>query len=466
MQLRSPSASRLPFRLALALGLVLFFAGGAYSGYLFYATARAIITQAPMPDPFDPLGVVRAGPFGNQEVPTPADAVDFSERVNILLLGVDQREGEQGPWRTDTMILASIDPQTKSAGILSIPRDLWVYIPYPEPGQENRINTAHFYGDAFDYPGGGGAGLAMRTVAHNFGVTVHHYVRLDFDGFRRIVDTLGGVDIFVEDEITDYRYPTTDFGYTTIHIPAGQVHMDGEMALQYARTRATMGADFDRGKRQLKLLVALRERALSINILPRLPTLITQMPGVVDTNLGVGQMLALARIGSQIPSENVKRVPIDTTMTTDATMSDGARVLWPCRDLVGSCTSTIGQAVSALLSPPEHILLAGEKTPEELRAEENATVLLENGTLTPGLAEQTYLFLQERGYNVVQYGNADRFDYRETLLFAYGPTPFTVDGLEELFGLQPGQIISGQGGPAEIDIRIVLGTDFSLPDSR
>lgn len=453
--------SRLPFRLALALGLLIFFAGGAYSGYLFYATARAIVTQAPLPDPLLG-GIVSVGPFGNQEAPTPAEAIDFSERVNILVLGVDERDGEQGPWRTDTIILASIDPQTKSAGLLSIPRDLWVYIPHPEPGQENRINTAHFYGDAFDYPNGG-PGLAMRTVAQNFGLSVHYYVRLNFDGFRRIVDTLGGVDIFVEEEIWDYRYPTADFGYMTVHIPAGQVRMDGQMALQYARTRATIGADFDRGQRQLKLLVALREKALSINILPKLPKLITQMPGVVDTNLGVGQMLALARLGAGVPSENIKRVAIDPTMTTQAVMADGAKVLWPCRQLVGTCTSTIGEAVSALLSPPEHILLSGEKTPEELRAEENASLVVENGTLTPGLGERTYELLGEQGYNVVQYGNADRFDYQETLVFDYTSNPFTLDGLEELFGLQPGQIISGQGGPAGVDVRIILGADFSLP---
>lgn len=462
MQPPPNAVSRLALRIALALGIVLFFAGGAYSGYLAYATARALVTSAPLPDPFDPLQAVRASP-ADQEVPTAA-VVDFDERVNILLLGTDYRERE-GPYsRTDTMILISVDPQSRSAGMMSVPRDLWVFIPHPEPGVENRINTAHFYGEAFDYPGGSGPGLATRTVAQNLGVTVHYYVRINFDGFRRIVDTLGGVDIFLQKEILDTEYPTADYGYTTIRIPAGQVHMDGEMALQYARTRSTMGGDFDRGERQLKLLIALREKALSINILPKLPRLIAQMPNVLETNMGVAEMLALARLASQIPSENVKRVTIGPNMVSDATMPDGARVLWPCRELVGSCTQTIGEAMNALLSPPEHIFLAQEKTPDELRAEENAAIHIENGTLTPGLAERTYQLLRDQGYNAVSFGNADRFDYRDTRVFDYDSNIFTVDGLKQLLRLSERQVVRGQGGPAGVDVRIVLGGDFSLPD--
>ena len=123
--------------------------------------------------------------------PNPASLPVWSgiERVNILLLGVDEREVEEGPWRTDTLILLTIDPATRTAGMLSIPRDLWV--PIPGYDLEGKINTAHFVGDAQGYPGGGPA-LAMATLQYNFGIPVQHYVRLNFSGFERLIDLIGG----------------------------------------------------------------------------------------------------------------------------------------------------------------------------------------------------------------------------------------------------------------------------------
>ncbi len=125
------------------------------------------------------------------------------ERVNILVLGVDQRPGESGPWRTDTMMVLSVDPESKSAGILSIPRDLWVEI----PGYgSDRINTAYVYGDLNKVPGGGPA-LAKKTVQYNLGEPIHYYLRVNFAAFQQVIDLIGGVDIYVEHEIDDPLYP-------------------------------------------------------------------------------------------------------------------------------------------------------------------------------------------------------------------------------------------------------------------
>jgi len=148
-------------------------------------------------------------------------------------------------------------PLQGSVGMLSIPRDLWVTI----PGYgENRINTAHYLGDKNGYPGGGPA-LAMKTVQYNLGVPVHFYVRVDFDGFRRIVDTLGGIDIEIPQTINDPKYPDENYGYDPFYIEAGLQHLDGDTALKYARTRATAGADFARARRQQQVLFAIREKA-------------------------------------------------------------------------------------------------------------------------------------------------------------------------------------------------------------
>ncbi len=147
----------------------------------------------------------------------PIPTWEGKERVNILVMGIDARPGEEGPWRTDTMMVLTVDPLTLSAGMLSIPRDLWV----PIPGYgEGRINTANYLGDAYDYPGGGPA-LAARTVQYNLGVPIHHYVRVDFSAFVHLVDLIGGIDIYVPEEINDPWYPGPNYDYDPLVYPGG-----------------------------------------------------------------------------------------------------------------------------------------------------------------------------------------------------------------------------------------------------
>ncbi len=151
------------------------------------------------------------------------------ERVNVLLLGIDERKGEEGPWRTDTVLVLTLDPVTMSAGILSIPRDLWVAIPGYD--MQDRINTAHYYGDAYGYPGGGPA-LARDTVTWNLGVPIHFFVRVNFSAFEKAIDEIGGIDIYVPEAIDDKYYPDEGYGYDPFKIEAGQQHLDGKLALK------------------------------------------------------------------------------------------------------------------------------------------------------------------------------------------------------------------------------------------
>ena len=143
-------------------------------------------------------------------------------RVNTLILGIDRRPGQGYVVRTDTVVLATIDSRSPSVGLLSVPRDLYVDI----PGYgANRINTAHFWGE--NESAGNGPGLAMATVVANFGIPVHHYLRIDFDGFRAIIDAVGGIDIMVDEAIVDDAYPTSDYGTIHIEISEGLQHLDG-----------------------------------------------------------------------------------------------------------------------------------------------------------------------------------------------------------------------------------------------
>jgi len=244
-------------------------------------------------------------------------------RVNVLVLGLDRREGEEGPCRADTILLATFAPREGRIGLLSIPRDLWVEIPGHGQG---RINTAHFLGEC-DRPGGGPE-LAKRAVAHNFGVPVHRYIRLDFEGFKALVDALGGIAVDVEEAIADDRYPTEDYGYTSIYIPAGRQHMDGEMALRYVRTRHG-SSDFDRIRRQQKVVVAMAERLLNPAIVLRLPAVVEAAKRAFDTDMPAHEILILAPLVLRVGPEGIERRAIDESMARPHITDEGANVLLP-----------------------------------------------------------------------------------------------------------------------------------------
>lgn len=317
-------------------------AGGLYFGYLFSGTMRALVHRQSLPAVRDALSSTLPGPASQDVLPppeatpaptqTPVPSWD-NGRVNILLLGVDQRPCEEtgGAWRTDTMILVGIDPETKTAAMVSFPRDLWVEIPTVGA---NRLNAAHFFGDAYDYPGGGPA-LAKRTIQDNFAVPVHYYARINFDGFRQVIDALGGIDIKVEEQIWDDRYPTDDCQYQTVQFDVGEYHMDGEQALKYARSRHYT-SDFDRARRQQQVLFAMFDKATSLSVIPRLPDLWASKDEAVQTDLSLIEVMKLARLGMQLDRDNIRRGVIDESMTHNMMTDKGWQVLNWDREKVGA----------------------------------------------------------------------------------------------------------------------------------
>lgn len=313
----------------------LFLIGGLVCAYLLYTSVRNIFAHSPV-SPLIELPII------GEPALRPEDIPDWSqkERVSILLLGVDQRPGEEGPWRSDTMIVVTVDPKSMTAAMLSVPRDLYVEI----PGYgEQRINMAHFWGDAYDYPGEG-PGLAMRTVEYNLGIPIHYYIRINYQGFREIINYLGGITVNVPEEIWDYRYPDGHYGYMTIHIPAGEQVMDGRTALQYVRTRHA-GTDFDRLRRQQQVLMAIRDKTLRLDLIPKIPTLAGAMGHTVKTNLQLSEVAALGQIATQIDAEDIHFAAVDETMTVPIVLEDGADVLFPQRE-------KIRQVVDEIFSSP------------------------------------------------------------------------------------------------------------------
>ena len=210
-------------------------------------------------------------------------------RTNILLLGLDRRPDEEtSAVRSDTMILATINPQARYIGMLSIPRDL--YVTQPDGGTD-RINTAYFFGE-LAAPGTGPA-MALQVVRANFGVSVDGYVRVDLAGFVNVIDALGGIDLNVPDPLVDDEYPTYDYGTTTVEFSAGQQHMDGERALAYARIRHG-SSDLQRAERQQRVIVAALQKLLSPLTWPRLPLVGAAVGRSVRTNLNLLEIVRLA----------------------------------------------------------------------------------------------------------------------------------------------------------------------------
>ena len=429
--------------------MVFFISGALYSAYLYFSTIRALASRTILPVAQNPAPATEPkGRAPEQELP---NIESKKERVNILLLGIDQRDNkiDKGPWRTDTMILVSIDPATKTASMLSIPRDLWVTI----PGYgENRVNTAHATGDIRKYPGGGVA-LAKKTVWYTFGVPVHYYVRINFVGFEKMIDAIGGITIDVEKRIYDEKYPDQNYGTMVVDIPAGIQHMDGKTALQYARARHGSN-DFDRMKRQQQVILAARDKVLSLNIpLLRIPQLIELAGSSIQTDMKLDEVIALAGILRTIDSDNIRHGVIDETMSTTVVTPQGAMVQMADWDKVRVLVEDLFPMSGSAAAPTPSLLSMP-------LANEEARIRVQNGTTASNMAEQTTADLRENGFNVIRYDSADRLDYDQTWITVYVDKPYTVQALAKYLGITPQNIRYQLEVKSDVDILVILGQDY------
>ena len=265
-----------------------------------------------------------------------------TERFTILLLGLDKRPNDRGTaFRTDSMILISLDPATRSIGVLSIPRDLYVEIPRDTVvGQSygfQRINTAYLLGERVRE--GYGALLAMQAVQYNLGIRIHDYIVFDFQAVIAAIDAIGGVEIDVPRAIVDYAYPDMyTNGYDPLYIPAGRQWMNGELALKYARSRHD-SSDFDRARRQQQVIAAVRERILRFEMLPQLllqaSNLWAALSAHVRSGLTLEQWIQLALYAKDVPSENIRYGVLDGRYVQPM-LWNGMSVLAPNRAVIGN----------------------------------------------------------------------------------------------------------------------------------
>lgn len=376
-------------------------------------------------------------------------------QVRILLLGIDQRTGtnEQGPFRTDTMIVLNVDPVRKTAGMISLPRDLWVNIPNFQP---NRINTANSQGDAANYPGGGGPKLAIDTISSNFGIRIDHYILVNFDVFERVVNTIApnGVEVCIDQPILDEKYPDEAYGTITVEFDPGCQALDATRLLQYARTRATQGGDFDRAERQQKTLDALRAHVLSVGgitqFITQIPTLWNELSDSYRTSLSLNELIALGKLMSEIPRENINFGVINADYVQIGKGPTGEDVLYPEY-------GRINGLVQRIFYPQRDVSIADLRA----RAEnENATIRVYNGTNISGLAGRTQEWLIDKGISVAGTGNDTEHNGQPSVIRDYGNNRYTAEYLAAVLGLSLDRIEPGTDGLAAEGIIVVAGPDM------
>jgi len=332
---------------------------------------------------------------------------DVYGNTNVLLLGTGGGDHD-GADLTDTIILASIDQSNKLVPMLSIPRDFYVNV--EDLGGGQRINGIYEMGkDKYDSVTG--IKYVKEAVEEITGVDIHYYVKIDFAGFEDIVDSLGGVDVYVDEAINDPYYPKEGtIYYEPFYLPSGQQKLDGETALKYARSRKTT-SDFDRSKRQQKLLFAIKEKAMKRDVLMN-PGKISDLYGAVksniETNLSLGHIIELAKVSKDFSQENI----ISRVITDDPT-SCGGFLYTPERDLfggafvlvpIGNDYHFIHEYVDLIFHYPEL-----NKNPVQIQ------VL--NGTKTPGIAGETKEMLKRLCFDVIRFGNARTQDIDNTSLY-------------------------------------------------
>ncbi|GIW06524.1 MAG: hypothetical protein KatS3mg060_1329 [Dehalococcoidia bacterium] len=363
-----------------------------------------------------------------------------SERINILLLGVDTRPDE--PWepgRTDFVAVATLDPATRTAGLISFPRDLWVTIPVaPGIRFDERINAAYRTGELEHAPGGG-PGVARRMIEYNFGIRTQFYVIVDFDAFVQIVDRLGGVTVDVQRPLKDNEYPTEWYGTKRIYYAPGLQRLDGQAALEYARSRH-QDSDFERNRRQQQILLAARQKALDRNLLPVLPRLLLELRDAVRTDMNPSQILALARLAASIDLQDITI----RAVSGDAIIRlPGQTVFLPNRPVVSALIAEVFSDPRVRREAAQIVVVADAST--RVRATRLASALAQRGIIARVEERPT---VEPRSV---------------TTVIDYTGKPATLRYLGELLKLDASRTIAELSGLGAGDMEILVGADLQLP---
>lgn len=405
------------------------------------------LLSTPAPATFDPNAILPAVSteqsfYAPPYAPKPFPALTDNQTVTFALLGSDVRPG-QTYFRTDTIIIAAVRPATGQVTLISVPRDLYVYI--PTVGMD-RINTAYEYGQMNKYPGNG-PGLLKATFLYNLGIRIDHLAIVDFSVFTRIVNTLGGVDVPVYCAYTDWHLinpnydPTLVKNWSIFTVGPGLVHMDGDLALWYARSRE-MSSDFDRGRRSQDVLRALYTQALKTDAISKIPQLYNDFSSSVITDLGLNDLLKLAPLALHLNNADIRSYYIGKNDATPWMTPGGASVQLPNGPVI---QSMLQQALSPSPRAVQSTAL---------------TVEVRNGTKNPAWDSLAAERLNFAGYNT-SIAPSDRQNYASSLLYDLSATPdlTRATSLLNVLGLPPSAFVTAPNKTA-INYVFIIGADY------
>ena len=387
--------------------------------------------------------------------------IKHDQRINILLLGYGG-PGHDGPYLTDSVMLLSIQPGSHEAIMISLPRDLWVKIP-ALPNNHfmmGKLNSAYAIGtDHKSYPNvrsdwktdTGGGDLAAATVSQVTGQPVDYWVGVDFKAFRDVVNAIGGIKVDVPTTLDDPFFPAGETtGTMHVRIPAGTQQFDGERALEYARSRETT-SDFDRSRRQQLIILAVRQRAFSVNAVPHMLSLLGALQDNVRTNLRPAEMQQLASLAGRIRDQEIRRVAIDTSnLLRSGFNSSGQYVLQPLDATYGALHRYVAMAL------PDRSALAIQ-VPIQVQ-DGSRRYWLPYGIGTP--ASIMTSLLQAAGWSAtVGPAPAQKVSQTQILDGSGGKAAATVSWLQAYFG---GAVTTVPAPTTGAAVTVVLGSDFTL----
>jgi polyisoprenyl-teichoic acid--peptidoglycan teichoic acid transferase len=340
------------------------------------------------------------------------------DRINIVLLGIGGG-GHDGGNLTDTIMLASMQPSTKKVALLSIPRDLVVKV---EGLGWQKINAVNAFAEARKEGSGGEA--VSQVLQDILEIPIHYYIRIDFEGFVNIIDYLGGVEVEVENTLSDYRYPIPGredhenyySRFEHLYIEKGVQKMDGSLALKYARSRHAQGvegSDFARSRRQQKIIKAVQDKLVSFENLFRpsmISSIVSEFNKNVSFNIKIWEALKIWQIFKDINNDDISNYVLDDSpsgLLMASRSEAGAYILTPR----GGDFTEAKYLVHSFFPSNEQIrAIEGENTQE-------AKIEIKNGTWINGLANQFSIDLEKRNFDVLRVSNSSKRDFRSSIIY-------------------------------------------------
>ena len=376
---------------------------------------------------------------------TPHSYATQYDLVNFLVLGSDRYE-DSGAYRTDVIVLASVNRAARTVNLLSVPRDLYVYIP---GWGWDRINTAEIH-QLQTHLSSHRLGLLAETIEYNFGIPIHHLARVDFGGFRTLIDLLGGITVPVDCAVSGYRLRNSDLitnslsDWVPFTLEPGIYHMDGDLALWYVRQRMD-SSDFDRNRRQQIVLRALWHQARQANLMQNLPALWGQLTSIVETDLTIGESLELL---SLLPDLNPSRIEghflgLDEVDLWQTPTGANVLVIDPL---------PFQATITHFLTPPT----------ENRLAQERASVIVMNASSMEAADQLAVARLEGLGLTAFSQGRAESERIPRTTIYDHTGRVkgSSLEALQAALRVRDDDVVIAPSSGSDVDFTILIGEDY------